>query len=64
MSEKIVWWKYDERLKSKTYPAVQFFFFEEPTDLNDGEIITFSEILISIFLRFVSIHRDDRLSLV
>jgi hypothetical protein len=63
MSEKIGWWKYDERLKSKTYPAVQFF-FEEPTDLNEGEIITFSEILISIFLRFVSIHRENRISLV
>ena len=44
------WWKCDEKLKSKTYPAVQtvndillLYFFEEPTDLNDSDIITFSE---------------------
>ncbi|TFF88806.1 MAG: hypothetical protein EU548_08400 [Promethearchaeota archaeon] len=44
------WWVYDERLKLKTYTAVQTVngillldLFKEPRDLNDGDIITFIE---------------------
>lgn len=44
------WWTYDESLKSKTYPAVQtvngiilLYFNKYPTDLKDGDVITFFE---------------------
>ncbi len=44
------WWNYDKRQISKTYPAVQTVngiilldFLKTPKDLNDGDIITFSE---------------------
>ena len=50
------WWAYDERLKSKTYPAVQTVngiilldFLKKPKDLKDGDIITFSEGRLDLF---------------
>jgi hypothetical protein len=50
------WWAYDERLKSKTYPAVQTVngiilldFLKKPKDLKDGDIITFSGGRLDLF---------------